>query len=106
MKKLAIALALVASTAHAERPFGFYTGVILNEKMQPNAGSKENAHAWGYILGAFDVLADKRLICPPPGLTSDQVLKVMTEWMQYSEDLQPATGGSIAEYVFAAAYPC
>lgn len=100
MKKLALALLLIAPAAHAE----FLDG----NKLYANCTSQAQVD-WGdcigYISGVFDANHGV-IICPPSNTTRGQVRDMVVVFMREYPQYRSETADRIVVSVLKAAWPC
>ena len=92
---------------------GYYTGSYLLQKCESDSIAAYNACA-GYILGLIDYQEvmlgwsdlDEPYFCQPQGATSDQLVKVVTKYLnEHPEDQYLSAGGAVANAMHEA-FPC
>ncbi len=101
MKKLLLALALVAGSAHAE----FWNGNDLLEKM--TGTNMEQIMALGYVMGVFDSQRSST-ICPPTnsGITAGQMRDVVKNYLERNPQHRHHTGDLVTVVALATVWPC
>lgn len=99
MKRFAITLALVVTTAHAE----FKDGNKLLSELRGQA--MERIHAMGYIMGVFDA-GRGVTVCPPDGITAGQLTDMVQQHLDAIPSVRHLTADTHVNYVLSQAWPC
>ncbi len=101
MKKLLLALAFVAGSAHAE----FWDGNELFAKM--NGSGMEQIMALGYVMGVFDSQRSST-VCPPvnSGITAGQMRDVVKNYLDRNPQHRHHTGDLLTVVALSSVWPC
>ena len=100
MKKLLLALAFVAGSAHAE----FWDGNKLLEKLT-SSSYYEQGLGMGYIMGVADTTVNV-LHCAPPNSTAGQLQDMVLINLRSFPERRTKTADTIVLDTLKAAWPC
>lgn len=99
MKKLILATALLAGSAHAE----FFTGNQLLSHMR--GSTIEKALGTGYVMGIFDANHSKA-VCPPDQVTSGQARDIVQNYLEEKPQHRHLTADVLTIVALASVWPC
>lgn len=99
MKHTLTALALVASTAHAE----FMDGNKLLADM--NGSQMKQMHAIGYVIGVTDALTSVT-VCMPRNVTSGQAHDMVKQYLEDNPGVRHFSADSLVNRVLSNVWPC
>ena len=99
MKKLVLAMSLLASSAHAE----FFTGNNLYSKL--TSSGMDQILALGYVMGVFDT---KRGVdfCPPGEVVAGQVKDIVQNYLERAPQHRHLTGDILTLAALGSVWPC
>jgi hypothetical protein len=100
MKKIALILALVAGSAHAE----FMDGNRLLDKIVSNS-YYEQGSAMGYIMGVADMGLGV-IHCAPANVTAGQLQDMIRNYLTNTPAQRHLTADALVNRVFKASWPC
>lgn len=99
MKKLILATALLAGSAHAE----FLTGNELLTRM--NGSTTDQVLALGYVMGVFD--AQNHIgFCQPGQVSAGQARDIVKNYLERSPQHRHLTADVLAIVALGTAWPC
>lgn len=101
MKKFAIILAMLASSAHAE----FMTGNKLLELMQEKDSPTRSSFSIGYVIGVSDSGAGA-VHCAPQDVTAGQVRDLVKAYLEQSPAVRHLPADTIILSLMKTAWPC
>ena len=87
-------VATVATTAH------------LVQNCEQSTDDQIASYCSGYIMAAFDVLSQARLICPVYGVSTKQVLAVAKKYLKDHPESWDTAPGYLLRTAFVQAFPC
>jgi hypothetical protein len=99
MKKLILATALLAGSAHAE----FMTGNDLLDKL--TGTTTDQVLGLGYILGVFDA-SRGTYICPPGQITAGQTRDIVKGYLERTPQQRHNTGDLLVVVALGQVWPC
>ncbi len=100
MKRALIALAFVATTAHAGT---FKNGNTLLSDM--NSQSATRAIALGYVIGVVDAL-DNVIFCVPSGATAGQAHDMVQNYLESNPAIRHLPAHNIISHALKTVWPC
>jgi hypothetical protein len=99
MKKLILATALLAGSAHAE----FLSGNELLSRI--NGTGIDQALALGYVMGVFDVQHSSG-VCPPGQVTAGQVRDIVKNYLERTPQNRHMTADVLTLVALGIVWPC
>lgn len=88
----------------------YESGNSLLELLTAEPGSAELALAYGYVIGVTDAyrndLKQENPFCPPPLVTKQQVVDIVTSWLKSNPTLRHYTAPSIVAGALSLSFPC
>ena len=100
MKRLILALALVAGTAQAG---SFWDGNKLYSKLRGE--TMEQMQALGYIMGAADAF-DTATVCAPLNVTAGQINDMIKNYLENYPAVRHLAADSLISLVLGRMWPC
>lgn len=99
MKKLILAIAPLACSAHAE----FMTGNDLLNRLQGT--TTDQVLGLGYVMGVFDSQRGS-MVCPPSQITAGQTKDIVQNYLLSNPQHRHLTGDLLTVVALGSVWPC